>query len=201
MTTAEIISSVIALFALIVSAVTAYLTLFARFQGHVIPKHRAILTQINMTPCLVLECEFVNDGAKPGSIEDILVNLFDENGNRMVFTPFLIKEEFNVFQKYQIEDFVVFSGISLGAKHRRNVFVVFRPSQSDFKPEVGMVMLRINICTDILSKKWNESVSRFSLNLEKEIIKGWIDATGKSQQITAIEIGQSRREFLKKNQK
>jgi len=201
MTSAEIIPILISALALVVSGITAYLTLLARFQGHVLPRHRAVLTQIEGTPCLVLECEFVNDGAKPGAIEDLLVNTFDEQGNRVIFTPFLTKEQFNVFQNYQLNDFSIFSGISLGAKQRREIFLVFRPSQPDFKANPGIMYLRTNICTNMSHKKWNKSPVQFSLELKAENILEWLSPSGKPQQIPAMEIGQSRRAFLQKNRK
>jgi hypothetical protein len=201
MTLKEIAPIVISLLALIVSSLTAYLTLLARFQGYILPRHRAVLTQIKGIPCLVLECEFVNLGAKPGAIEDLLVNAFDEQGNRVIFTPFLTTDKFNVFQNYESNDFSIFSGISLGVKERREIFVVFRPSQTDFKPSEGIMYLQINMCVNISRKNWEKSQIKFSLDLKTENIQEWISPSGKPQQISAVEISQSRRAFLQKNQK
>jgi hypothetical protein len=201
MTTSEIITIIVSSLALVVSGLTAYLTLLARFQGNVLPRHRAILAPIEGTPCLILECEFVNPGAKSGSIEDLLVNTYDDQGNRFVFTPFLTKEQFNVYDKYQINDFSIFSGISLGAKQRQKIFIVFRPSQTDFKANPGAMYLQTNISSNISHKKWSRSPVTFSLNLKAENIQEWASASGKYQQIPAMEIGQSRTAFLNKKRK
>jgi hypothetical protein len=202
MTPAEIIIAVISILALIISGITAYLTLLTRFQGCIIGKYRAVLTQIEAIQCLVLECEFINDGAKPGVIEDVLVSMVDEQGNPAVFTPFLTKDQFNVFSSYQINDFTTFSGISLGAKQRREIFLVFRSnSQSAYKPEAGEILLRADLCANVARKKWRKSALKFSMELKDENIKEWISPTGKPQLITAIEVGQSRREFLHSDQR
>jgi hypothetical protein len=201
MTLAEIITAVISTLALIISGITAYFTLLARFHGHIIPRHRVILTQFDALPCLVLECEFINDGAKPGTIEDVLVRMVDEQGNRAFFTPYGTRDLFSIFQNYQKEDLNLFSGMSLGARQRREIFVAFRPSQPDFRPMIGEALLRMNVCTDVSRKKWKESIIKFSLDLKEENVREWISPNGKSQQLTAVEVGQSRMEFLHDNQR
>ena len=200
MTTAEIITSIISLLALVVSGVTAYLTLIARFNASVLPRHRPFLTQIEGTPCLVLDCEFVNDGAKPDSIEVLLVEMFDEQGNSIVFSPYLVKDQFNVYQNYQISDFVTFSGISLGAKQRREIFLIFRPTRADFKPQAGVMSIRTNMCSNIQKDSWRKSPVKFSIDLKEENIQDWLNKAGKSQQVTALEVGKSRLNFLHRQQ-
>ena len=134
MTTAEIVTSIISVLALVVSSLTAYLTLMARFRGLVLPKRRVVLAQIDRLPCLILECEFVNEGAKPGSIEDIVVRLgHSETGTQTLFVPFLVKDQYTIFGSYQASDFSVFSGVSLGSRQRKELFIVFRPKQPNFK--------------------------------------------------------------------
>jgi len=201
MTNAEIITSVLSVLALLVSGMTAYLTLISRFHASVLPRHRPILTQIDGTSCLVLDCEFVNEGAKSGSIEDLLLEMFDEQGNRVVFSPFLVKDQFNVFQLYQITDFAIFSGIALGAKQRDEVFIVFRPTQANFNPQAGVMTFRTNICTNIQKGKWSKSTVRISVDVSKENVQEWLSKTGKPQQVTAIEVGKNRRSFLDKQQR
>lgn len=197
MTTGELISSVIAVVSLIVSGLTAYLTLLARFKGTVLPKHRAILTQVEGVPCLVLRCEFVNDGAKPGTIEDVLVRMRHlETGTQVVFVPYLVRDQMNVLQNYQMSDFSVFSAVSLAARQRREFDVVFRPMQAKFEPPVGTVVIHTSVCAD--AKTWVESSTTISLNLDEEKAKNWTSLTGASQQIQAVEISQSRRQYLER---
>ncbi len=197
MTTAEIISSAMAGLSLIVSVLTAYLTLLSRFKGTMLAKRRVVLTQVESTPCLVLECEFVNDGSKPGSIDDILVKMRDlETGSQFVLIPFLVRDQFNIFQSYQMSDFSAFSGISLGAKQRREMFVIFKPMQAKFEPPNGKVVLHTSICANADSKKYTESPTLISLNLDQDTIERWARPDGSPQLIQAVEISQSRREYL-----
>jgi hypothetical protein len=198
MTTAEIISSAIAGLSLIVSVLTAYLTLLSRFKGTVLPKRRVVLTQVEGAPCLALECEFVNDGSKPGSIDDILVKMRHlETGLQLVLVPFLVRDQFNIFQRYQMSDFTTFSGISLGARQRRELFVIFKPIQAKFEPPNGKVVLHTSICANTGSK-YVESPTLISLNLEEDVVKRWASPDGSPQLIQAIEVSQSRREYLER---
>src|SRR5690348_1564518 len=103
MTTGEIASSIIAILSLIISGVTAYLTLLARFKGKAASKRRVILTQIMGIPYLVLEYEFNNEGAKPGAVEDLMLTItHPETGSEFSFAPHLVKQQFNIFDKYKI---------------------------------------------------------------------------------------------------
>jgi hypothetical protein len=176
---------------------TAYLTLLARFKGTVLPKRRVILTQVEAAPCLALECEFVNDGAKPGSIDDMLVRIRHlETGSQYMFVPFLVRDQFNIFQNYQMSDFSAFSGISLGAKQRRSMFVFFKPTEAGFDPQQGSIVLHTSICADTRSKKYTESPTLISLNLDEDTARRWGCRDGSPQLMQAIEISQSRRAYL-----
>ena len=149
MTTADIVTSTIAILSLIISAITAYLTLFARFEGKVIPKRRIILTQITGIPYLVIECEFNNGGAKPGSIEDLMLTVtHPETGSEFSFAPHLTKQQFSIFDKYKVSDFVVFSAVSLGTRERRELHIAFRPLLLQFSPPIGLVKVHTSIKVD-----------------------------------------------------
>jgi len=199
MTTADIVSSAIAVLALIVSGLTAYLTLLSGFKGTVLPKRRVVLTQVEATPCLALECEFVNDGARPGSVDDILVRIRHlETGSQYVFAPFLVRDQFNIFQNYQMSDFSAFSGISLGAKQRRSMFVFFKPIQARFDPPRGTVVLHTSVCAGMNTRKYVDSPTLISLNLDQGIAERWASPDGSPQLVHAIEISQSRRAYLER---
>ncbi|MBM3131331.1 MAG: hypothetical protein FJ009_22250 [Chloroflexi bacterium] len=197
MTTGEFVTSAIAALSLIVSLLTAYLTLMSGFRGTVLPKRRVALTQVDGVPCLVLQCEFVNDGARAGSIEDVLVKLTHlESGSQFVFVPNWIREQFSIFQNYQMADFTVFSGISLGARQRRELYVFFKPNQAKFDPPTGTITLRTSICGDNKWKKWSESSILISLNIDQDIAARWASPAGSPQLILAREIGRGRQEFV-----
>jgi hypothetical protein len=201
MTTSEFITVIISILALIISGLTAYLTLLARFRGIVLPKRWAILAQIDRLPCLILDCEFVNEGAKPGSIEDIVVRVtHSDTGAQTLFVPSLVKEQYSIFGTYQGADFLTFSGISLGAKQRKELFIVFRPNQSNFEPSKGIILLQTSQCNNIDKRKYRRSPIKFSLELETDDANEWANPIGKPRQKSAVEIVQSRRAFIKDNQ-
>ena len=64
MDTGDIITAFISFVALSISGLTAYLTLLSRFKANISPKRRAILTQIDGNPCIILNLEFINDGSE-----------------------------------------------------------------------------------------------------------------------------------------
>ena len=201
MTIGEIVSSILSILALTISGITAYLTLLSRFRATVLPKRRSIFTQVEGVPCIVLECEFINDGAKPGSIEDVLLRMYHtETGLQVIFVPVLVRDHFNINQIYQATDFSAFSGISLGARQRREQFILFKPNQQNFEPSAEKVVVRTSICTNINTKKWLDSPTRLSFNITDGVAKEWASPTGSPQQVTATEIGLSRLEYLKKSQ-
>lgn len=200
MTAAEITSSIIAIFSLIISAITAYLTLLTRFKGKVAPKRRVILTQMNDIPYVVLECEFSNAGAMHGSIEDLMLTVVHpETGSEFNFAPQLSKSHFNIFDKYNVSDFSVFSGVSLGTKERRELYIAFKPLLSHFFPPIGLVKLRTSIKINGQAN-WLNSSEPLSLLLNEDIIKKWSSPPpiGEPQQIEALEIGISRQYLLEK---
>lgn len=197
MTTSEIVSSAIAFLSLIVSGITAYLTLLSRFKGVVLPKRRAILTQITGTPNLVLECEFFNEGAKPGSIESIMVTIVhDETGTQFRFAPHLVRSQFNIFDKYQLSDFAPFSGISLSSKDRRELYIAFKPLLPQFSPPKSGVFTVYTSAKVDSASKWILSSRTFSLRLNEGIVDKWTGSDGEAFQIEAIEIGKDREQYF-----
>jgi len=200
MTTGETVSSILAVLSLIISGITAYLTLLSKFKARVVPKRRVILTQILNVPYFVLECEFSNIGAKSGAIEDLLLTVsHPETGSEFSFVPHLTKPQFNIFDKYNITDFGVFSAISLNAKERRELHIAFRPLLTQFSPPVGLVKVHTSVKIDGQTE-WMNSTPTFSLRLTQNIIEKWVSPEGEAQQIESIEIGQSRQTLLEKKQ-
>ncbi len=98
MSIGEIVSSAIAILALVISGITAYLTFFAKFKAVFVVKRRVILTKIQGVPHVVLECEFFNDGAKQGSIEDIILTVIhNETGNEFKVLASIYKKPIQYF--------------------------------------------------------------------------------------------------------
>jgi hypothetical protein len=200
MTTGEIISSAVAFLSLVVSGITAYLTLFTRFKVLVLPKRRVFLTQVAGVPYLVLECQFINEGVKYGSVEDILVEVVhNDTGSKFKFAPKLIRPQFNIYDRYQLSDFNTFSTVSLGSKDRKEAFIAFIPLLAEFSPPKNGTF---TIYTSIKVEDSDEFVFQpriFSLKLNEEIVANWTSSTGEAQSIEAVEIGKNRQQHLSPN--
>ena len=195
MTTSEIVASAIAVLSLVVSGVTAYLTLLSRFKGVVLPKRRPILTHITDTPYLILECEFFNNGAKPGSIEDIVVTIVhDETGTPFLFAPKYVTSQINILGN-QLSDLAPFSGISLSSRERRELYVAFKPLAQFAPPKSGIFTIYVRAKVDGNSK-WISSPRPFSLRLNERIVDKWTSSSGETIQIEAIEIGKDRTQYF-----
>jgi hypothetical protein len=201
MTTSEIISSVIAILALIISGVTAYLTFFAKFKARILVKRRVILTKIKDVPCVVLECEFFNEGAKQCLIEDVILTIIhNETGTEYKFYPQYTRPQYNIFALYKMSDFSTFSGLSLKPKDRREVFIAFRPTlRESFSPQSGT--FAIYVATDDGKATYKVSAPTFSIHLTEDGISKWVGDPAEARQLEAIEIGENRQQFFSNRKK
>jgi hypothetical protein len=120
-----------------------------------------------------------------------------QTGSKNIFVPFLVREKFNVFERYAKDDFSTFSAISLGPKSRRELFVVFKPVAKKYDPQNGTLVLHTSVRANVGSR-WIESPASASISLEIDdgIVSLWASPDGSSQQIEALEISKNRREFL-----
>ena len=92
----DIAASVIAALSLVVSAYTAHQTFLAGFKGTVLPDRRAVLAQLDDTLSLILGCEFVNRGARAGSVEDLMLRITaPASDSPFELVPRLVREELN----------------------------------------------------------------------------------------------------------
>ena len=117
MSIAEILSITISILALIISGITAYRTLFAKFKSEIYVRPRVFLSRLNKAPCVVAGCEISNQGAHPGSLDDIVLRIKyrqhstaqgTKSINTYTFLPTLLREEYNVFRVYEESDFEPF---------------------------------------------------------------------------------------------
>jgi hypothetical protein len=202
MTAAEIATIVVASLSLVVSLVTAYLTLLARFKGVVLPRRGAYLTQVNGECALILECEFINHGAKPGVIDDLQVKTNSlETGSQEIFKPYGIREHFSIDETYQASDFPLFSGVLLGARQCKEMYVVFTPTDPVFEPPTGIIKLRTysgnrQNSRRLIKSKLSKSPVEMSLKLGENNSSIWKSSLGKTQYIYAEEIVHRRRKFI-----
>ena len=199
MSTAELLASIMAFLALVISIITAYLTLLQSFSAKVYPGRRPILTQVDDIPCLALVCECINIGAKAGIIEDIVVTInHKETGSEFKLAALLTKNEFNILEPYRATDFRAFNSIMLGPKERRSIVVVFKPIMSNFQPLFGNYTIKVSYRYSY-RKHWYDSNCVFSITLNEVTANTWRDPTiGKSQQVEADEMTVIRKKFLGK---
>jgi hypothetical protein len=189
MTTTEIISSIIAALSLVASGITAYLTLWKRFDGAVVPMQRPVLLQTDNIPCLGLHCEVSNYGARAGTIMDIVVSLHHSpSGNTYTMMPYLTCDDFNVRDPNHV--FRMFSGVFIVPKQTRTLFVVFRAnSVSSFKPEEGTYT---TLFRNSVRGKPKNSKADFSITIDSSRALIWATDPNKTQQIDSNEIAKYR---------
>jgi hypothetical protein len=199
MDTADIVSSSLAALSLVVSVVTAYLTLLARFKCVALPRRRAILTQIDGVMCLVLECEFANQGAKPGSIEDMVVSAkIQEVKEPLKLTPWLAAEQFDLQTCYRAADLAEFDDIPLGAHERKTLHVIFRAGADAFVAPVGKAGVRTSFCAAGKGQRWQQSPVSMTLVLDESMASCWGNGDSHAQLVTALEIQERRASRLRK---
>jgi hypothetical protein len=202
MTTGEIVSSVLAIIALIISGVTAYLSFFAKFKVTFWVKRRVILTKIQDVPHVILECEFFNEGAKQGSVEDIILTIVhSETGNEFKFLPQYARSQYNIFSEYKLSDFSNFSGVSLKPKDRKELYIAFKPTldKNFLPPHSGT--FAISTAASDGNTNYMMTASTFTIPLTKEIVEQWIGESAKALQVEAIELAKSRQKYFGNRQR
>lgn len=202
MTTGEILSTILSIIALSISGVTAYLTFFAKFKAVFWVKRRVILTKIQDVPHIVLECEFFNEGAKQGSIEDIILTItHNETGNEFKFLPQYARDQYNIFAKYKLSDFSNFSGISLKPKDRTSVYIAFKPTlDKKFSPPQDGTFA-IYIAASDGNADYGMKASTFSIPINKEIAELWVGDSEQAFQVEALELAKSRQKYFGNRQR
>lgn len=202
MTTGEIVSSALAVLALIISGITAYLTFFAKFKAVFWVKRRVILTKIQDVPHVVLECEFFNEGAKQGSVEDIILTIIhNETGNEFKFLPQYARSQYNIFSEYKLSDFSNFSGISLKPKDRKELYIAFKPTlDKNFSPPQSGTFA-VYIAASDGKADYQMKASTFSIPITKEIVEQWVGNSAKALQVEAIELAKSRQKYFGNRQR
>jgi hypothetical protein len=202
MTVFELLSIILALLALLVSAFTAYVTFLAKFKGEVFVKPRIILTRINTQPVIVTGCEMSNSSSKSGAIDDMILLLkYRQTNNRSVnrytFYPILVREEFSIFKTYQPEiDFDPFQSISISANTRLVKYIVFSPSTDSFSPSIGQGELELWF-RYFGDRKWRISQNnKVTLEIDDKSLGIWSNPQGKSVMIETVENYKHRDDLL-----
>jgi hypothetical protein len=99
----------LSILALGISVFTYFTTVGGKFKGIVIPTRRISLTWIEIEneqgqtknqPCIYLECEFINQGPRPGKIEDVILEFANKNkGSHNPLYAYYVKKE-DIFDIY-----------------------------------------------------------------------------------------------------
>jgi|GEM_PF-1502277 len=187
MTWAEIISSLLSLSALVVSVITAYRTLLAKFKVNVFVKPRVVLNRFNKMPSLVVGCEISNRGAQSSSIDDIVLHVkYREHNSHQgaksistyLFLPVLIRENYNIFATYQDIDFEPFQSISVPINTRLTKFIVFSPRNNNgFSPLEGEIELQL-FSRNSGEAKWHKASTELRVPIDADSATKWKDPNG-----------------------
>jgi len=208
LTTAEIVSTAISILALIISGIAAYRTLFARFRSEIYVRPRIFLSRLNKAPCIVVGCEISNQGACPGSIDDIVLRVkHRQHGvwqgttksiNTYTFLPTLVREEYSLFKPYQESDFEPFQSVALSANTRLTKYIVFSPSdEAGFSPSTGEIELRF-FKRNSQESSWREVRTRLQIPIDENAANIWGDPDGKSIMLEVTEHNRLRANLMER---
>jgi hypothetical protein len=188
----ELLSLIIAVLALLISAYTAYVTFIVKFRGEVFIRPRVILTRINKQPAIVIGCELSNSSTKSGSIDDIIFLMKyrqanNRGTNRYTFFPILVREDFSIFRTYQENEFEPFQSLSIPSNTRLVRYIVFTPSINNFSPSSGAGEIKF-LFRYFGDKKWQSSRNNtVTLEIDDNTLQIWSDPQGKSVMIETVE--------------
>ena len=207
MSIAEILSITISILALIISGITAYRTLFAKFKSEIYVRPRVFLSRLNKAPCVVAGCEISNQGAHPGSLDDIVLRIKyrqhstaqgTKSINTYTFLPTLLREEYNVFRVYEESDFEPFQSIALSANARLTRYVIFNPSNEDgFSPTAGEMEMQF-FSRNSRESNWQKISTPLRIPNSENDAATWRDPNGKSIMLEAIEHNRFRESLMEK---
>jgi hypothetical protein len=213
----DILSIFIALGALALSALTFYLTKLKQFRGYVIPTRRITLTWIekraesgastpstkpnDLEPGLLLECEFINQGARPGKIEDVLIQLQHAgSGDKMSFLAYLMGEFTGVLaeENQPLRDF---STLWIPPNSTLHTVIVFKPAR-ELNLSPGRYKLRLGYSGDNVQTKtssgrwltWAYSDVVFDFEISDDHIKAW--KRYQTVRLESVNLQENRKQFF-----
>ncbi len=213
----DVFSILIALGALALSAITFYLTKLKQFRGYVIPSRRLSLTWIekpttirasqpqpkadNLEPGLLLECEFINQGAQPGKIEDVLIQLQHvASGDKMSFLAYLMGG-FSGLLTEEIQPLQDFSTVWLPPNSTLHTAIIFKPAR-ELNLSPGRYKLRLGYSGDNVQTKtrgrkkvmWAYSKVAFDFEITEDHIKEW--KRYQTVRLESVNLQENRKEFF-----
>lgn len=201
MTVFEALSLSIALLALIISCVTAYVTLFSRFKGEIFARPRPILTQLDGKALIVIGCDIVNYGSDSGSIEDIVLSVkctsYDKRiADTYTFYPLMMRDNFSIYQNYKRSDFEPFQAIAIPARSRLTKYVAFVPGADTFTPCAGFYKLKLSL-RYYNGARWHFFKNgEMTLEVSEELSGNWLISSSPSYMQETEENAKLRQDFL-----
>jgi hypothetical protein len=197
----EIVTTVLSLVAVIVSLFTAYKTFTPTSKVDVYLRSRAILSQSDTIPCLIIGFDISNSGSKAGAVEDItLVVKYIQKGNgsinRYSFIPYLTIDEYNILKQYAITEFQGFNSILVPANTRMTKHIIFLPSNNNFLPEPGEMELKAHYRLPN-EGDWKIADGDSSFPVDDSQVNSW-KTPGKSVTAGSASIASNRESLMKK---
>lgn len=197
----EIITIILSLLAVGISLFTAYKTFTPSSKVDVYLRSRAVLSQSDTVPCLIIGFDISNTGSKAGSVEDItLVVKYTQRGNgsinRYSFIPYLTINDYNILQQYTVTDFQGFNSMLIPSNSRMTVYIIFLPSNGNFLPDVGEMELKAHyrLPNEI---DWRVADGESSFPIDDSQVNSW-KTPGKSITAGSASIAKHREQLMKK---
>lgn len=178
------LSFVISVFAVVISAFTAWKTVFSKFSCDLFLKPRIVLGRFDDSPLplMIVATEVINHGSESGAVDDIVLVLnYVQNTtgkkNKYAFYPKLLKDKYNIFKNYEQTDFEPFQMIACDSRERFKRHVVFAPEEDEnFVPMVGNIELKLYFRT-AGSSSWKESMNSVNVEIDQQTQSVWSGLT------------------------
>ncbi|MEO0948407.1 MAG: hypothetical protein AAFY11_09755 [Cyanobacteria bacterium J06641_5] len=201
MTIFEALSLLVAFLALIISSITAYITLLSKFKGEIFARPRPILTQLDGKALIVIGCDISNHGSDSGSIDDIVLSVkYNSYDKRVVdtytFYPLIMRDSFSIYQNYTRGDFEPFQAIAIPARSRVTKYVAFVPGTETFSPGAGFYKLKLSL-RYYNGRKWHSVKNgEMTLEVDDELSNSWLTPSSPSYMKETEENAKLRQDFL-----
>ena len=178
MTSFDVITIILSLLAISISAFTAYRTYFTRFRGDIYIEPRIILSHYDTQPTIIIGCEVLNQASRAGTIEDIVLTIKHRhretnNLNQYSFIPLLMRNDYNITHQYSRQDFSHFKSISVPQNSQLINYIVFQPTDSAFSPRVGDLEMQLHR-RNLGETEWSHAIPKsFTISLNEEFMQIW----------------------------
>jgi hypothetical protein len=205
------IAAIASIIALVVSIYTLFVTRLKWFKGVVIPSRRIALTWVTGgaadIPCIFVECQFINQGVKPGKIEDVIVELQNtDGGDRLPYLAFLVRNEavdVYVEEGEREQTLRDFSTVWLKPDENKNISIFFKSSRTEIvltannTYRLSLLYTGDNVFRMVSWKilKWKVSPVHFSFRVSEAALQEW--KNGQTVRLESAELEENRKEIFR----